>query len=203
VVDKTVAVHGTGSVTTAGFSTATPDDLVVAFVAADGAPGGGQTASVSAPGLTWTLVRRSNAQLGTAEIWVARASGLLRKAKVQATVAQAGYDLSLTVVAIRAASGLGASATASASSGAPTIMVTTTRASSLVFAVGNDWDRAVAHKLPAGQVMVSSWVDQLAGDTFWVQTLSGPAGTAGQVVTLNDTSPTTDRWNLAAVEIVP
>jgi hypothetical protein len=37
---------------------------------------------------------------------------------------------------------------ASGASGAPSASLTTTKANSLVFAVGNDWDRAVARTLP-------------------------------------------------------
>jgi hypothetical protein len=39
---------------------------------------------------------------------------------------------------------VGASATATAASGAPSLSLTTHGAASLVFAIGNDWDRAVA-----------------------------------------------------------
>jgi hypothetical protein len=40
------------------------------------------------------------------------------------------------------------------------------------------------------------------GDTFWVQKRSAPIAAAGTVVQLNDTAPTSHRWNLAAVEIL-
>ena len=39
--------------------------------------------------------------------------------------------------------------------------------------------------------------------TFWVQSRTTPAPNAGTSVTINDTAPDFDRWNLAAVEIVP
>ena len=41
-----------------------------------------------------------------------------------------------------------------------------------------------------------------SGDTFWVQSITAPAASAGSQVRLNDTAPTADQWNLAAVEIV-
>jgi hypothetical protein len=107
----------------------------------------------------------------------------------------------LTVVAVQASSGVGAVQTASAASGAPTVSLTTTRAGSLVFGVGNDWDSSVARTVGSGQSIVSQWIDTSVGDTFWAQRLTSPAGALGSVVTLNDTAPTADRWNFAAIEI--
>jgi hypothetical protein len=46
------------------------------------------------------------------------------------------------------------------------------------------------------------WLDTASGDTYWVQALSAAVAAPGPVQ-LNDTSPTTDRWNMAAVEILP
>ena len=51
--------------------------------------------------------------------------------------------------------------------------------------------------------MVHQWVDSAVGDTFWTQCANAATVTAGAVVTLNDTAPTADRSNFAAVEIVP
>jgi hypothetical protein len=39
------------------------------------------------------------------------------------------------------------------------------------------------------------------GDTYWVQMLSAPTPTVGTVVTINDTAPTNDRYNLSIVEV--
>lgn len=80
--------------------------------------------------------------------------------------------------------------------------MTTTRAGSLVYAIGNDWDRAISRTLGAGQLMIHEWVDTSATDTFWIQTLSGSVPNSGTTVTLNAVAPTLDRWNLAAIEIV-
>jgi hypothetical protein len=80
--------------------------------------------------------------------------------------------------------------------------LTTTGAGSWVWGVGNDWDRAVARVVGAGQTKVDEYLASV-GDTFWVQSQSAPGGAAGSLVTLNDASPTTDRWNFAAIEILP
>jgi len=200
VVDVSVWVDGTNGVTTPIFNTAAPGELLLAFVASDGPTSTAQTTTVSGAGLTWTLVRRANSQLGTAEIWQATAASLV-SGSINATQGTTGYDLSLTVVAIQGSTGVGASAAAGAGSGATTVNLVTTETGSLVFGVGNDWDNAIAHMLGANQVMQHQWVDTRVNDTFWVQTTSGPSGPAGSVVTLNDTAPTSDRWNFAAVEV--
>jgi hypothetical protein len=45
------------------------------------------------------------------------------------------------------------------------------------------------------------WVDTTTFDTYWVQA-TAPAPTAGSLLTIND-QWTSDRWNLAAVEVYP
>ena len=98
-VDKTISVDGAGtSRTTAAFSTSAANDLLVAFVASDGPAGGGQTATVTGAGLPWTLVRRVNTQPGTAEIWTAKAAGILTNVTVTSSETLGGYYQSLTVV---------------------------------------------------------------------------------------------------------
>jgi hypothetical protein len=41
------------------------------------------------------------------------------------------------------------------------------------------------------------------GDTYWVQRQNAPTPTSGTIVTINDVSPTADRYNLAIVEVLP
>ena len=137
------------------------------------------------------------------EIWRATAAAQLSGAVVSSTQSRTGYHQSLTVVAVASASGTGASAIANGATGAPSVALTTTKAGSLVYGVGNDWDRAVARTLGAGQTMVHEWVDTSIGDTFWVQAWTGIVASAGVSIRLNDTAPTNDRWNFASVEIVP
>jgi VCBS repeat-containing protein len=200
-VDKVVTSFGTGTRTTAPFSTATAGEVLVAFVASDG-PSTSQSLTVTGAGLTWTLVRRVNVQRGASEIWTATATNQLSNVTVTSRQTVMGYTQSLTVVAFRGAAGVGASAAANGATGAPSVTLNATTAGSFVYGVGNDWDRAVARVLGPGQTMVHQWLDTASGDTYWVQALSTPV-TAPGPVRLNDTSPTTDRWNMAAVEIVP
>src|SRR5262249_23733381 len=185
------------------FDTAVGGDLLVAFVSSDGPQFGAQTATISGAALSWTLVQRTNAQAGTSEIWKATAASPLRGASVISTLAADGFHQSLTVVVFAAAGGSGAFAGANAASGAPTVTLTTTRAGSLVYAVGNDWDTALARVLGPRQPMVPQLVDTAVDAPFWVQAFSAPIPAAGTSVTLNDTQPTADRWSFAAVEVVP
>src|SRR5256712_648917 len=50
--------------------------------------------------------------------------------------------------------------------------------------------------------MVHELASSTSGDTFWVQARTDPVAAAGTSVQLSVTAPNTDRWNIAAVEIV-
>ena len=203
-VDRLIFSEGLGKRTTAAFSIATPGDLLVAFAASDGpAAANAQSLTISGAGLTWTRVQRAATQFGASEIWTARAATALTNVTVSSTQSSAGVHQSLTVIAFSGVAGVGASNTAGAASGAPSVGLTTTAAGSVVYAVGNDWDRAVARTLGAGQTKVHEFVDTAVGDTFWVQSAASPIAAAGTAVTLNDTAPTADQFNYAIVELTP
>lgn len=201
-VDKLITVQGHGTTTTATFSTTTGPETLVAFVDSDGPAGSGkQTLTVSGAGLTWTLAKRVNGSSGDSEIWTARASAALNNVQVTSTPSKGGYDQFLTLMAFEDSGGAGATAGANAPSGAPAVSLTTTAAGSLSYATGNDWDNATGRTVAAGQVLISQDVDRGAQDTYWTQATSTPATGPGQAITLRDTAPTSDQWNLAAVEI--
>jgi hypothetical protein len=203
VVDANVNVIGHGAATTQSFTTAEAGELLLAFVASDGPSGPArQSASVSGAGLTWTLVKRANAQSGDAEIWWAKAPTALSNVTVTSTPAVSGFDQSFTVIAIQMSEGIGASAAAGAASGAASISLTTTEEGSLAYAVGNDWDEATARTLGPNQMMLHQYLDTTSGDTFWSQYTGQITGPAGESVTLNDPEPTNDQWNMAAVEVL-
>lgn len=202
VLEKTVFADVSGTASITGLGTAAPDDLLLAFVSADGPATLSQTAVVSGAGLTWTLVRRTNAQSGSSEVWQASAPTPLVNATVKSLLSRSGYHQSLTLVVLSGAAGVGATAGASAKSGAPTAQITTTGAGSWIFGVGNDYDSAIARTLGPGQAMVHQWIETTLGDTYWVQRASSPIGAGGSAVTVNDAAPTSDRWNLTALEVL-
>jgi hypothetical protein len=96
---------------------------------------------------------------------------------------------------------IGAIAGASAASGAPTATLLTVGAGSWVLGVGDDFDNATSRTLGGGQTLVHQYLSTM-GDTYWVQRLSAPVPNAGTSVTINDTAPTKDRYNLSIVEVV-
>jgi hypothetical protein len=196
------SIDGAGFLTTNAFSTATASDLLVAFVAYDGPSSSAQTANVSGAGLSWTLLERSNTEAGTSEIWSARADGTLLNVTVNSLPGSGStYHGSLTVIAFANSAGTSVVGRAGAASGAPDIILPGVVAGDWVFAVGNDWDKATARTPVTGQVVVHQKIDTATGDTFWVQSTIAPA-TANALVDIHDSTPTTDRWNYAAVEIV-
>jgi hypothetical protein len=50
--------------------------------------------------------------------------------------------------------------------------------------------------------MLQQRLDTQTGDTFWSQYTNQPTGRAGQRLAVSDVAPTTDRRNLAAVELI-
>ena len=68
--------------------------------------------------------------------------------------------------------------------------------------VGNDYDNAIARKVGPNQTLVHQYLTP-TGDTYWVQMYSAPTPTSGTTVTINDTAPTTDRYNLSICEVLP
>ncbi len=200
IIEKKLIKTGTGTLVTPAITTAHANDLLVAFVGMDGPDATTQSATVKGAGVPWTLVKRSNTQHGVSEIWTARAKGKLSKQTVTATPARAGFAGSLTVMAYRNAKGTGVAGAAGAPSGKPSIYLPAVSAASWVFATGNGWDHATARRPVAGQVLQQQWLATTPDDTFWVQSTTAPTTMAG-LVTITDDLPTTDRWNLAAVEI--
>jgi hypothetical protein len=116
------------TVTTAAFSTVSPNELLLAFVSGGTTGAVGQTVTgITGGGLTWVLVKRTNAQTGTAEVWRAFAAAPLTGVTVTATLSQSTTSsitvMSFTGIDTSGANGsgaIGASVSASAGSGAPT-----------------------------------------------------------------------------------
>jgi hypothetical protein len=191
-------------------STASANELLLAFVATDYYSGANTTVTgVSGGGLNWALVRRTNVQSGTSEIWRAFSTSTLNSATVTATLSQ-GASSSLTVMSFtgvdtsgaNGSGAIGATGTGNSSRGAPTASLTTTRNGSWVVAVGNDYDYAISRTPGATQMVVHQYLSPLA-DTFWVQRQNTAIPASGTLVTINDTAPTTDRFNLSMCEILP
>ena len=191
------------TVSAPGASTTSSNELLLAFIAADYLGGANTTVTgVSGGGLTWSLVQRTNAQSGTAEIWRAFAPTPLSNVTITAALSQAVCSSIYVASFANADSAIGATASASGAKGAPTGSLVSTRANSLLFGVGNDFDNAIGRTPGSGQSLLHQYFPP-TGDTYWVQQLNAPSAAAGVTLTLNDTAPTTDRYNLALVEVRP
>jgi Abnormal spindle-like microcephaly-assoc'd, ASPM-SPD-2-Hydin len=207
---STTQNSASSKITSQAFSTSAPNQLLLALVAADSSGSPNATVqSVSGAGLTWVLVKRTNTQAGTAEIWRAFAPAALSSVKVTAALSQSVVSsmtiLSFTGVATTGSNGsgaIGAVASGSASKGAPTASLVSTQSGSLVVGVGNDFDNAIARSPLAGQTLVNQ-VFSSTGDTYWVQYVNAPISAKGTTVTLGDSAPSTDRYNLSLCEVVP
>ncbi|WP_267278202.1 galactose oxidase-like domain-containing protein [Arthrobacter sp. CDRTa11] len=207
-IDKVVSRHQASpsrSIVSPAFTTSQAGELLIAFVSADGpaVSRGQQFTAVTGGGLTWRLRQRTNVQYGTAEVWQAVATGILTNARITATH-PGNYQASMTVATFTGAdiSSDGAVAGASGPTGAPTAALTTTRDGSWVWGVGNDWSRAAARTVGPGQTMVDEYTSS-HGDTFWTQRQTQPTATSPTSVTINDTAPTNDMWNLSLIEVRP
>jgi hypothetical protein len=212
-IDAKVSKDGTAASTTVAtpaFSTTASNELLLAFVSTDFISGTNTTVTgISGAGLTWVLVLRTNTQSGTAEIWRAFAPSALTNVTVTATISHSVVS-SMTVVTFTGANtsgtngsgAIGATKSTNAKTGAPSASLVTTQNGSWVFGVGNDYDNAIARTLGAGQTLVHQDLAS-TGDTYWVQMQTSPTPLSGTTVTINDTAPTTDRYNLSICEILP
>ncbi len=209
VISKDSA-SASSSITTPSFSTTVGNELLLAFVSAD-YPGSGPNTTVtgvSGAGVTWVLVQRANAQFGTAEIWRALSPVPLNNAVVTANFSVAVAVSSISVVTfsgvdLSGSNGAGAiGATGSGGDvGPPAATLTTTRSNSLVFGVGNDWDHATGRTVGANQSLVHQYLP--GSDTFWVQRQNSAIPVSGTTVSIDDSQPDSDQFNLSIVEIRP
>ena len=211
VIDAVKSVNRSTNATTlvsGAFSTTKPNELLLAFISADYRTGANTTVTgITGAGATWVLVQRTNVQSGSSEIWRAFSPTTLTSVRVTATLSQSTAG-SMTVVSFsnvdttgtNGSGAVGATASANSPGGAPSATLVTTRANSLVFGVGNDFDQAVSRTIGPNQTMVNQYLATI-GDTYWVQRTTSPVAASGTSVTINDTAPSGDRFNLTICEI--
>jgi hypothetical protein len=195
---------------TSGFSTTSANELLLAYVATDYLSGANTTVTnVTGAGLKWALVIRTNTQGGTSEIWRAFATSPLTNVIVTGTLSQSVVS-SITVMSFKGvdtsgtngSGAVGAIGTGNAFEGLPSASLVTTRNNSWVFGVGNDFDNAISRTPVSGQSIVHQDLAP-SNDTYWVQMQNGPTAWSGTNVTLSDTAPATDRYNLSLCEVLP
>jgi RHS repeat-associated protein len=203
--DQVVSANETtkaAKITSSPLTTKAANELIVAFISADGPSNMTQRITgVSGGGLTWSRPIRANSERGTAEVWQAHATRVLKAVKITATLNHKGYDGSITIATFTGSgSALGAHAAAGAASGRPAVSVTTTGPDSLVWAVGEDSQHSTARTAVSGQSIVHQYSETNASGTSWVQKTPS-AAKAKTNVKVADSAPRSDRWEFAAVEI--
>ena len=192
VIDAIKPVNRSTNATTlvsGAFSTTSANELLLAFISADYRTGANTTVTgVSGAGLTWALVKRTNAQSGSSEIWRAFAPATLASVSVTATLSQSVAG-SMTVVSF-------SNVDTSGTSGSGAVGATATANS----AGGPPSDNASARTVGPNQTLVSQYLATI-GDTYWVQRTTTAVAASGTSVTINDTAPAGDRFNLSICEI--
>jgi hypothetical protein len=195
---------------TAPFSTSAANELLLAYIATDYSSGANTSVTgVTGAGLNWVRVVRTNTQGGTSEIWRALATSALTNVTVSATLSQSVAS-SITVTSFKGvdltgtngSGAIGAIGSGNASAGAPSASLVTTRNNSWVVGVGNDYDNAIARTPASGQTLVHQDLSPV-GDTYWVQMLNSPTPSTGSRVSISDSAPAADRFNLSLCEILP
>jgi hypothetical protein len=197
-IDATDSAVGASSAT-AVLTTPRAGDLIVALVSGKGPAAGHQAATVAGGGLAWHRAARDNARRGDVEIWWARAPGQLANARIRATASARGWTVTLTVIAFRGATGIGAVAQSDSASGAPQGTLVTSGPGSWVLAAGADWAKPVRRAPAAGQVLIHE--AQTRDGAFWSQRTGAVVASAGTRVTISDTRPAADPYNLVLAEI--
>jgi len=203
------------SVSVSALSTVSGNELILAFVSTGSSSAGlvqslahVMVTGVSGGGLTWVLVNRTAVRNGTAEIWRAFSPAPLNGVSVTATLSQSAGS-SMTVMSFagvntsgtNGSGAIGATASGNSASGAPNAALTTTRNNSWVFGVGTDAANAIARTPGAGQTIVHQYLAP-TNSSSWVQSISSPTALTGSSVTISDSAPTSDPYNLSIVEIL-
>lgn len=217
-IDGTTPAKVTGTtaaITSAAFSPPA-GSVLWAFVARNGPSAGNDDGTVSSTGgLSWSLAGRKSTNAGSTngagteacvEIWRAYAATAPGSITVTDTRADGagGTDRQhiLKVLVITGAEPVwaGAITGTSSASGLPSASVTTTRASSWVFAVASDWAQAGLGTAGASQTIIDE--DDVAGQYsahIWRQDATTPA--SGTSVTMNLTAPAAEQYNELAIEV--
>jgi hypothetical protein len=209
---KAFGDQGSSSATasTAPFSTSAANELLLAYIATDYSSGTNTSVTnVTGAGLNWVRVVRTNTQAGTSEIWRALATSALSQVTVSATLSQSVAS-SITVTSFKGvdltgtngSGAIGAIGSGNASAGAPTASLVTTRNNSWVVGVGNDYDNPIARTPASGQTLVHQNLSPV-GDTYWVQILNSPTLWSGSTISLSDSAPASDCFNLSLCEVLP
>lgn len=202
-------VTGGGTRTTPAF-TPPAGSVLVALVSYDTGSGGANSQAISSsPALSWTLKGRKSSDPtstggagtdGGAEIWTATVPSSQSYTVTNTQARAQDGALKVLVVTGTESTPAGAVAAASSASGLPTVSLTPT-ASSMVVAVSSDWNQMGPGSAGSGQALIAEHNSPgLVTTHMWRRSLPATAGTP---VTMNLTSPASQRYNALAIELRP
>jgi hypothetical protein len=193
------------------------DELLVAYVATFNEKTVSSVSAVTNPGApdqgTVTLTRAAFAQDtypgngGYVSVWTARLPVNVVTATVTATITGAPtWSSTMWVQPYSGAGGVGVSKGLFGPPGpgatAASVTLTPQRTGSLVTGVGYDSDNITTRVAGSGQTIAEQYDDPTNFAKMWWQKRNATT-TRGTAVTLNDTAPTNEQWDLVATEITP
>ncbi|MBX9768464.1 MAG: hypothetical protein K2X47_14415 [Bdellovibrionales bacterium] len=201
--------------TSNAFSTTSPNQLILALVQGNTASTGAVVtiSGITGAGLTWVLVRRQNANNGTAEIWRAFATSTITSQTLTATFAiNTGGSSHTALMSIISFSGadpsgtngsgaIGATAASGSASGTPSASLTTTRNGSWVVGSLFNWTNSTAPTVPADQTAFGN-LAVTGGGRYWSQRKNASTPSSGTSVTINVTAPTGIDYAEAICEVL-
>ncbi|MGO9976846.1 MAG: DUF6531 domain-containing protein [Solirubrobacteraceae bacterium] len=201
-VDSTVTTHKLGKHGTlsALVTAKQPNDLLLAFVSAQGPGGSRQTSTTpKSKGLKWVRVAQNSSRGGIVTIWQAHASRNGR-VTVATKIGKPSSQALLTVAVFGPGATVGAHATTTGKRGTPTVKVRTTSSGTVVWGVGHDADSGAVRKPDSGQRLVTHLQSRKNHDASWIQdTTVRKAG----AIRIGDRAPASKSWLLAAVAVTP
>lgn len=180
-------------------------------VATGGLAATAAASNVTSTHLTWVKVGSITTQNGPVDLWRSQSASALTSEVMTVTFTASQQEYLIQAITITGAdltgtngsAAVGATNTGNGASGAQTQTLTTTRNNSWVWMAGNDWDASTARTIGSNQTMVKEFQATVNGSDFWVQRQTNTTAASGTVVTMNDTLPTADRWNIFLWEIMP
>jgi hypothetical protein len=175
-----------------------PGQLLVAYVSADGPPthNAQRVSALTGGGLTWSLVRRADAEFGTAEVWQAVATVAGRIPAITASLAAPGYDGSIVVSTYSAAARIVDSAASSGTAPTASIAAIAGTPGDATVTVGHLWSHARTVGIGADQTLTNLMLDT-TDDTTWMQ--QGSIATPGAALQIDVGGR--DHWNLVSIAL--
>jgi len=198
-IAATAKTHSTtkrGKLSAGPLTTSSANELLLAFVSAQGPAHGQRVGGITGGGLHWSRVTEATSPQGTSSIWQARAPIPLGHATFTATLAKTGYSGILDVVAFAPGATVGVVAKRSGSHTPPSLTLNAS-AAAMILAVAHDSGPAHARRALGGNHITDQALGGKHGGTSW--TLSAPGGTAA----IGLGGPKSASWSLAAVAVLP